>query len=61
MSEHDLLKKLIAKWHLSVPDRRALPNQAAKVSILVKLIAEIVTEHGWIPRIGGLTKIFRAI
>ncbi len=49
MTERELLEKLANKWHLSVVERRALPGQMAKVSILLELIAAIASQTGWYP------------
>jgi hypothetical protein len=50
MNERELLRKLVTKWHLSVPERKQLTNRAANVSILLDIIAEIVLQHGWYPQ-----------
>ena len=47
--EYDLLRKLVMKQHLNVPDRRALPGGKARFSVLTTAAAEVVVERGWLP------------
>jgi hypothetical protein len=48
-SELELCRKLLATSHLSVPERRALPNGRARFSVLVAAAQEALAESGWFP------------
>ena len=48
-SELDLVRKLVIKQHLNVPDRRALPGGMARFSLLCAAAEEAVVQHGWLP------------
>ena len=52
MDERSLICKLVTSWHLSVAERRALPEQTARVSEVCRAIADYLLEetsypHGW--------------
>ncbi len=47
--EKELLRALAVDQHLSVPDRRLLPNGRARVSVLRAEIAALVDEVGHFP------------
>ena len=48
-SEQDLCRKLLAKHHLSVAERQALPNGRVRFSVLVAAVQEALAECGWFP------------
>ena len=48
-SEQDLCRKLLAEHHLSVPERRALPEGRARFSVLVAAVRETLSQTGWFP------------
>ena len=48
-SEQDLCRKLLANRHLSVPERRALPDGRARFSVLVAAVQEALSESCWFP------------
>jgi hypothetical protein len=50
MDEPTLIRKLVAKWHLSVAERRALPHQTAKASIVCHAIVEALAASHLYPR-----------
>ena len=50
LSERDLCRKLLATLHLNVPERQALPNGRARLSVLVEVVREALSETGWFPR-----------
>lgn len=49
VDETELVRKLAISWHLSVPERRALPGGKAKASLVFAAIEESLTENGWFP------------
>jgi hypothetical protein len=49
VDEQALVRKLVTKWHLSVPERRALPNQKARASVACQAIVDVLSEEGWFP------------
>jgi hypothetical protein len=49
VDEQALVRKLVTKWHLSVAERRALPNVKARASLACQAIVEVVSESGWFP------------
>src|SRR5207248_2919828 len=50
MSESELIRKLVTKWHLSVPERATLPDRRAKASLICSVIADILRDRGWYPQ-----------
>lgn len=48
-TERELARKFIAKWHLSVPERKAMPKGALPGSLLVAEICALVEDKGWYP------------
>jgi len=48
-TERDLARVFIEKWHLNVPERRALPTSSLPGSLLVAEICALVEEKGWYP------------
>ena len=48
-SEQELCRKLLAKHHLRVPERRALPNGQARFSVLVAAVQAALVESSWFP------------
>jgi hypothetical protein len=48
-NEMELVRKLVTKWHLSVPERRALPKQKARASLACQAIVDVLSESGWFP------------
>lgn len=48
-NEQDLCRKLLAEHHLSVPERRALPEGRARFSVLVAAVQEALSHTGWFP------------
>jgi hypothetical protein len=48
-SERDLSRKLLAKYHLSVPERSSLRNGRARFSVLVAAVQDALNETGWFP------------
>lgn len=48
-SERDLIRKLVVEWHLSVPERKTLPDGRAKVSLILDAMEEIVKGAGCYP------------
>ncbi len=49
-TEQDLCRKLLAKHHLNVPERRALPNGTARFSVFITVVQQALAESGWFPR-----------
>jgi hypothetical protein len=49
VDEQALVLKPVTKWHLSVPERRALPNRKARARLACKAIVEVLSEKGWFP------------
>jgi len=49
LDEKDLVRKLVTSWHLSVPERRALPNGKARGSLIYSAIEEVLKCEGWFP------------
>ena len=47
--EDKLVRKLATSWHLSVPERRALPGGKAKASLIYSIIEESLATGGWFP------------
>lgn len=47
--ESELIHKLVMRWHLSVPERRALPRGSAKASLVCAALEEAVRADGWFP------------
>lgn len=50
MDEQSLIRKLVTSWHLSVAERRALPNHTAKVSMVCRMIADHLSERASYPQ-----------
>lgn len=48
-TEAELVRKLIVKQHLNVPERRLLPGGRAKASLLLDTIEEILHQTGRLP------------
>lgn len=48
-TEQDLGRKLLAKHHLSVPERRSLPNGCIRFSALVAAVEQELATSGWFP------------
>jgi hypothetical protein len=49
MTEADLIRKLLSTLHLSVVERRALPEGRARLSILVAVLEDALADSGWFP------------
>jgi hypothetical protein len=47
--ERALVRRLVERLHLSVPERRALPGGRARLSLVVDAIGAIVRESGSFP------------
>jgi hypothetical protein len=47
--EKELVRKLAHTWHLSVPERKELPNRTAKASLLYDAIETDLCSAGWYP------------
>ena len=48
-SEVEVCRKLLATHHLSVAERRALPDRRARLSVLVAAVQQALAETGWFP------------
>jgi hypothetical protein len=48
-TEADLVRKLVATWHLNVPERRRLPGGRVKASLILDAIEEELRAGGWYP------------
>ena len=48
-SERDLGRKLLATYHLSVPERQALPGGRVRFSVLVAAVQDALGDSGWFP------------
>ena len=48
-SEYEIVKELVLYQHISVPDRRLLPDGKVKSSLVYKVIEETVQEAGCFP------------
>jgi len=48
-SERDLCRKLLARYHLSVSERQALPGGRVRFSVLVEAVQQALGEEGWFP------------
>jgi len=49
LDEKALCLKLISKLHLSVPERQSLPNQRARLSVIVKAVQDSLESTGFFP------------
>jgi hypothetical protein len=49
LDEQKLVRKLVTKWHLSVPERSALPKLKARASLACQAIVDVLSESGWFP------------
>jgi hypothetical protein len=49
VDERALIEKLVATWHLSVPERRWLPEGKARASLLLDAIEAALRRDGWYP------------
>ncbi|PIQ97376.1 MAG: hypothetical protein COV67_04500 [Nitrospinae bacterium CG11_big_fil_rev_8_21_14_0_20_56_8] len=49
MTEREILKKLVTEEHISVAERKQLPNQTANTAILVEIISERLETIGKFP------------
>jgi hypothetical protein len=47
--EHELVRKLVTTWHLSVPEHRALPGGKIRASLIYDAIEEILQAEGRFP------------
>jgi len=47
--EKALCLKLLSKLHLSVPERRALPNRRARFSVIVQVVRDALESSGFFP------------
>jgi len=48
-TESQLSLKLLAKFHLSVPERRSLPAGRVRASVLASAVQEVLDQNGWFP------------
>ena len=49
MTERELVRKFVAKWHLNVAERKAIPSGSLAGSLIVTEICAVVDEQGWYP------------
>jgi hypothetical protein len=47
--EKALCLKLVSKLHLSVPERQSLPNQRARLSVIVQAVQDSLESTGFFP------------
>lgn len=49
IDEKVLAGKLVATWHLNVPERRSLPGGRVKATLILDAIEEQLRSGGWFP------------
>jgi hypothetical protein len=45
--EKELIRRLVFAGHISVPERRALPDRKAKVSLIYSVVEEALQSGAW--------------
>jgi len=50
MDEREVAKKLLTELHLSVAERRPLPQGRARLSVVAAMVADELARVGWFPR-----------